>query len=313
MSIVVYDVQPNGELTELPGLSKDLLTNDRVLIVVAERQKKIYLWKGKNSSVRKKFVGARKASALRGEWGLVFKVIAMDEGDEDEEFLSLIGMEAKPPTPRPAPKPAVKKPIVEKQAAPPADQTRVAVAKPTQPIPQPAAQPSPPVKSAAQPVVQATYESSGHTLVPAQGEVATMKSDEGAAISTASPGIGVAGGFTGINENEVISKLNEIKVPKGYVREVVVIGPSIFAVKESRTSIFGKEKVERRLEKVKPPEGVFLVENFIPRVIAENGKILAIEFLREKSDLNETMEPLKSEMVKHLEDIISMFKKEKEK
>ncbi|MBS7288352.1 MAG: hypothetical protein KIH01_06300, partial [Candidatus Freyarchaeota archaeon] len=117
MSVVVYDVNLEGDLVELKSFSRDVLSSDKVVIVVAERQRKIYLWKGKKSSVKKKFVGARKASDLRAEWGLTFKVVALDEGEEDGDFLSLLGAKVEAPRKPSLPEAAVQEKEVKKETA----------------------------------------------------------------------------------------------------------------------------------------------------------------------------------------------------
>lgn len=289
MSVVIYDVTAEGDLAELPSLSRDALSSDRVVIVVAERQRKIYLWKGKRSSVKKKFVGARKASDLRAEWGLTFKVVAMDEGEEDGDFLNLLGVRVEAAS-RTAPREVAVKPPQEAAVAD--GPAAVAVREEKVVVEERAA--APPVRA-----VSRTAPSTA-TVAP------SVQAPRGASASRPAGGASLE-----VNEEAVLSKLSEIEVPLGYAREIVVVGPCIYAVKETRTSIFGKESVERRLERVNPPEGVFVVENFLPRVISEGGRIVAIEFLREKSD-EAGVEPLKSEMVKHLEDIISVFKGGKE-
>lgn len=290
MSVVVYDVTAEGDLAELPGLSRDALSSDRVVIVVAERQRKIYLWKGKRSSVKKKFVGARKASDLRGEWGLVFKVVAMDEGEEDSDFLSLLGVRVEAASRTPPREEAVKP---SPQEAAVVDEPVVAAAREEKVVVE---------EKPAAPPVRAVSRAAPSTTAVAPA----VQAPRGASASRSA-----GSAFAEVDEEAVLSKLSKIEVPSGYTREIVVVGPCIYAVKETRTSIFGKESVERRLERVNPPEGVFVVENFLPRVISEGGRIVAIEFLREKSD-EAGLELLKSEMVKHLEDIVSVFKSGKE-
>ena len=82
----IYDVERNGELTPLSSKLTDILNTERVLLVVNYDIKTIYLWKGINSPVAKKFVGARCGQQLRGEKGLLFKVIPIDEGEEPASF-----------------------------------------------------------------------------------------------------------------------------------------------------------------------------------------------------------------------------------
>ncbi|MGQ9720885.1 MAG: hypothetical protein ACUVXA_06130 [Candidatus Jordarchaeum sp.] len=275
MSLLVYDVKGDGEVDNIDQLDKNLLTSDRVLIVIAENNKKIYLWKGKNSPVRKKFVGARRAAALRTEYGFAYKVVAMDETDEEADFLALIGMK---PTAKP-------KPVIKGSVEAPTPVTSSTVEIEPEPTPElktrPASIPEPRIVVRSEPKLRAT--------------TATIEKPS-------------------LREEEIMAKLEKIEVPQGLVRELVIAGHALYAIKESKTSIFGKESVERKLERVNPPEGIFLAEDFIPRVVVENGVIQAIEFLKESPDVDiSAIEPLKEEMVSHLRDLVSAFRLGKEK
>lgn len=53
MSLVVYDVRADGELDNIDRLDKNVLSSEKVLIVIAENNKKIYLWKGKTALLAK--------------------------------------------------------------------------------------------------------------------------------------------------------------------------------------------------------------------------------------------------------------------
>jgi len=279
MSLVVYDVRGDGEVDNIDQLDKNVLSSDRVLIVIAENNKKIYLWKGKNSPVRKKFVGAQKANAIRTEYGFAYKVIAMDETDEEADFLALIGMKpSKKPkvAPAPAPEPVIE-PVTEPQTTP---------------------TPKPKAKTTTQKLV----------TTPAPEPKVVIKSQPSPRVTTAQVE------QPRLNENEIMAKLEKIEVPKGLARELVISGHALYAIKESKTSVFGKASVERRLERVNPPEGIFLAEDFIPRILVENGVVQAIEFLKESTDTDiSSIEPLKEEMVAHLRDLVGTFKPGKEK
>ncbi|MBD3230264.1 MAG: hypothetical protein GF329_18950 [Candidatus Lokiarchaeota archaeon] len=82
----IYNVQRSGELAPVQEKLSEVMNTEDVLLVVIDDIKKIYLWKGINSPVAKKFIGARCGQQLRGEKGLLFKVIPIDEGEEPEEF-----------------------------------------------------------------------------------------------------------------------------------------------------------------------------------------------------------------------------------
>ncbi|TFF87137.1 MAG: hypothetical protein EU549_05335 [Promethearchaeota archaeon] len=82
----IYNVERSGELSQVGNKLSDVMNTEDVLLVVIDDIKKIFLWKGINSPVAKKFIGARCGQQLRGEKGLLFKVIPIDEGEEPEEF-----------------------------------------------------------------------------------------------------------------------------------------------------------------------------------------------------------------------------------
>jgi hypothetical protein len=126
-----------------------------------------------------------------------------------------------------------------------------------------------------------------------------------------------------LDQNKIVERLNSIETPKGFERELIVIGHDMFAVSVSRTRVFGKEKVEHKVGKVTNPleDGIFLGSEYTPRVIIENGRVLAVEFLKESSQSQKkaeherpapkevsTEEPLESLMEKHLSEIAGVFK-----
>jgi hypothetical protein len=126
-----------------------------------------------------------------------------------------------------------------------------------------------------------------------------------------------------LDEGKIVERLSSIETPKGFERELIVIGHSMFAVSVSKTRVFGKEKVEYKVGKVTNPieDGIFLAEEYTPRVIIENGRVLAVEFLKtgkyaqrkpevEKPPTKEISaeEPLESLMEKHLSEIANIFK-----
>lgn len=95
----IYDVMRSGELTPLSTKLSEVLNTERVLLIVINQTKTIFLWKGINSPVAKKFIGARCGQQLRGEKGLLFKVIPIDEGEEPPDFEDIKDLEpSKVPT-----------------------------------------------------------------------------------------------------------------------------------------------------------------------------------------------------------------------
>ena len=107
----------------------------------------------------------------------------------------------------------------------------------------------------------------------------------------------------------MLQELQDTDPPEGYQRELLIVYNDLFTVAEHKVSVFGQEKIERKFEKVKdPPEGTFMAEGFIPRVIVKDGRVLGIELL--KGTPEAILSPIKQEMKERLGDLISFFKSE---
>ena len=85
-----------SEETFLLNNGQNVLDSNQVLIIVKEGLRRIYIWKGVNSHVRKKFIASRIAAELQSD--LVVeghfhrcKIISVDQGDEPNEFLRAFG------------------------------------------------------------------------------------------------------------------------------------------------------------------------------------------------------------------------------
>ena len=107
----------------------------------------------------------------------------------------------------------------------------------------------------------------------------------------------------------MIEELESVAPPDGYERELLIVYNELFTVAEHKIAVFGQEKIERKFERVKdPPEGTFMAEGFIPRVIVQDGKVLGIELLKGTPDA--ILSPIKAEMKERLGDLISFFRAE---
>ncbi len=286
--VVGYEVSEDGTLNEVE-LTKADLDSQMVVCVVDDETKSIYLWKGTQAGIRRKFIGARVATNLRTEYGFHFKVRAVDEGEEPPTFFTALngttaatpvlkpGEKAPPPTP---PKPRTEKPDAEVPIP------RIETAPPPKPKPKAA---SPPPKPPAA------------TTMPPRPAVAPS-----AAPATSTPTAPLSSEI-----NSMIEELQTTDPPEGYQRELLIVYNELFTVAEHKIAVFGQEKVERKFEKVKdPPEGTFMAEGFIPRVIVKDGRVLGIELLKGTPDA--ILSPIKQEMKERLGDLITFFRSETE-
>jgi hypothetical protein len=82
-------VQDDGTSIEVE-VTRDSLESDNVYCIMDDASKSIFIWKGRRSGVRKKFIGAQTANRMRSEYGTGFKVHSLDEGEEPAVFFSAI-------------------------------------------------------------------------------------------------------------------------------------------------------------------------------------------------------------------------------
>ncbi|MHA2282022.1 MAG: hypothetical protein ACXAC5_14360 [Promethearchaeota archaeon] len=106
---MVFEVKDNGEHSRLAITEKSFRQNNgnvilqplKAIIIVKEELRRIYLWKGNSSSVRRKFIASRVASEIQRELmnSSGFhrcKIISVDQGDEPKEFLNTFGFQKMP-------------------------------------------------------------------------------------------------------------------------------------------------------------------------------------------------------------------------
>jgi len=281
-----YKISEEGELVSVP--LKDIeLRSDDVVVIVEDNKKNIFIWKGINAPVRKKFISARSAWKLRGELGPLYKVVSIDEGEEPEDFLNLIkslNISVKATLPAPA----EEKPKVEAPSPPPA---------PKPAPPKPRRRPTVTVP----PKVEKPPEIKKPTKVEVKKPVEVKVEKPSEAKPVPLPPV------EEIDVRSILGMLEGLDTPPEYSRELLIVGTRIYALGEVRTKLFGKEKVKLSVELLDAlPEGPYLAEGYIPRVIIKNDQVLAVELLKKT---RATVEEIKKEIKKGLETYTSLIRK----
>ncbi|MFX1566626.1 MAG: hypothetical protein ACFFCH_11620 [Promethearchaeota archaeon] len=267
VNLQVYDVVENGELMELtiPGQLKTELNADRVLIIVDDDDRKIWLWKGTEAGVRKKFIAARQGQAVRSQRGLVYKVLSVDGGEEPDAFLALLGEKPKPPEP---------KKEVEVQVELPDKTIEIT---PDGPPPKPVT--SKPMKSA-------PIKTSKPELQPVRMPVATTQlgTEYNGAEQQWPLRSSTASIVPAPAQDDIIGRVANTTPPPGYSRELVIIGQEVFTSVDRTVTLLGKTQTTSQLERTRTlPDGPFFGGDYTPRILVEDGRVLATEFLK-KSD-----------------------------
>lgn len=101
-SFMVYSLDDSGERQRLEITEQELetvLEPEEVFVIVNEDIRRIFIWKGAKSPVRKRFISSRVASSLQDELVKIAafhrcKIVSVDQGDEVEEFLKAFGLES---------------------------------------------------------------------------------------------------------------------------------------------------------------------------------------------------------------------------
>lgn len=248
MSPQLFLINPDGTTTEITseGPIKDVLKTEECYVLVADDTRKVYLWKGVKSSVRSKFIGAKRSQEIRGQVGMHFAVVPLDEGEEDSEFIKIIG-----------------------------GQTDAGIAKE--------------IKAAevARPTTHPLREKNIFgTPEPAEGmNIAGSRDRATQNIGPLYRGEASMADFvqdqTQVDFQQVMQKLEEIQMPPGFERELIIIGNHAYSIVEKVQQFLGEKQVTKEISKVGAiPEGIFFAEQYAPRILSENGKIIAIEFLK---------------------------------
>jgi hypothetical protein len=99
---IVYELEDTGMRKPIENITpqslQSILHAKQVLIIVRRDLKKIFIWKSSAYPVKKRFISSRVATALRDELEENCRIISVDQGDEDQEFLNAFGLESMPVT-----------------------------------------------------------------------------------------------------------------------------------------------------------------------------------------------------------------------
>lgn len=106
-NFMIYELDDSGERVKLDvtedqfreNNGNNVLHSAQVVVIVKEDLRRIYIWKGGKSPVRKRFISSRVASALQEELinSAAFhrcKIVSVDQGDEVDDFLNAFQFES---------------------------------------------------------------------------------------------------------------------------------------------------------------------------------------------------------------------------
>ena len=99
---LVFELEESGEKKQVeditPQTMQSILHSKQVLVILRWDLRRIFIWKGSASPVKKRFISARIATELREDLKGGTKIVSVDQGDEVEEFLDAFKLESMPVT-----------------------------------------------------------------------------------------------------------------------------------------------------------------------------------------------------------------------
>jgi hypothetical protein len=102
-NFMIFECLNNGERQRV-NITEEKFRNSKgagilhpkqMIIIVKEDIRRIYIWKGTEPHVRKKFIASRIAQELQGELIKRCKIVTVDQGEELTEFLNVFGFDQK--------------------------------------------------------------------------------------------------------------------------------------------------------------------------------------------------------------------------
>jgi len=285
-TFMVYELDDSGEKVKLEVNEEDLQANlhpEQVLVIIKEDLRRIFIWKGPKSPVRKRFISSRVASGLQEELVKAAhfhrcKIVSVDAGDEPMEFLRAFNLESMEVSERMADMRYVRN--IEREGL--IQQGVVVETKKSKPSAQVEEEYfSPALQETGQKVVASSFT-----------EIAPRSRTQP---RTTSPRVKQQSGLSNEKIEKIKEKILKTELSAGYQRLNLIVGHTLFAAVSKTAKIFGKDVVETDWEPVKKvPEGMIELEDHVLRVYFDekNGIVEAVEVL-EKGESSNTKTPQK--------------------
>ncbi len=308
---IVYELDDSGEKVKLAIEEEKLQENllpEQVLVIIREDLRRIFIWKGPKSPVRKRFISSRVASGLQEELMKDAryhrcKIVSVDAGDEPTEFLNAFRLESMKVTERLADMHYVRN--IERERGVQATITDT-TPKTTKAQPEEEYY-SPALQDTSNEVVVSSYSLSAPKASTQYQKPAIPKPSRSSKTMSLSEE----------HKKTIKEKILKAEVSDGYKRLNLILGHTLYAAVSKTAKVFGKEVEETDWEPVKNvPTDMVELENHILRVYfnKEKGIVEALEILeREETAKNtpqKTTTTTKEDTTKETTDFKSMTVKD---
>ena len=267
---MVFELKDSGERKKLKIIQDDLqkyLHPEQVLIIVREDLRRIFIWKGAKSPVRKRFISSRVAQNLQKE--LIdhsryhrCKIVSIDQGDELQEFLNVFKLESMEVTER-LPDMRYMRNIEREKV----EGGKTAEKSSTIPIRNEESYFSPALSDLSKNLVKSSIQSPIITKESISQPIFGLSDDE---------------------KEQIKKKILKAPIPSEFDRQNLIMGHELYGAVSKITEVFGENLEEVIWEKVSNlPKGVIELEDHKFRVYLDQKKgiVEAIEVLKKRNSL----------------------------
>ncbi|MFX1278912.1 MAG: hypothetical protein ACFFA3_05805 [Promethearchaeota archaeon] len=283
-TFMVYELDDSGEKNRISITEEELHSNlhpEQVLVIVREDLRRIFIWKGPKSPVRKRFISSRVAQELQDDLRKSAamhrcKIVSVDAGDEPSEFLNAFQLDSMEVTERLADMRYVRN--IEKE--------RISEAVIKDVVPE-----------TKEEYVSPTFQDSSTNVV-------SSPHSKPAITPTASPQNQYpkhrlpTGGLSKDDYEKIKEKILKTEISDSYKRLNLISGHTLFAAVSKVAKVFGEEVEETEWEPVKKvPKEVIELDNHLLRIYFNKdiGIVEAVEILEKSGQPTSIKKKLSSE------------------
>jgi hypothetical protein len=264
---IVYDLENDGERIKLdikPEELQDYLNPEQVLIIIREDLRRIFIWKGSKSPVRKRFISSRVAQDLQRD--LIqdaryhrCKIISIDQGDELQEFLNAFRLESMEVTER----------LPDMRYIRNVERDRLQELE----------------RRAKEKKTDSAEDYDDYSPGLEADDVVISTFAIGTPITKGKKKIGIVESLPAEDIEKIKEKILQISVPEDLDRQNLILGHKLYGAVSKVTDVFGENVKDVIWEEVKKlPKGVMELNNNVFRVYfnEQKGIVEAVEVLKKR-------------------------------
>ncbi len=285
---MVYDLENTGERKKLEITQENLksfLNPEQVLIIVREDLRRIFIWKGSKSPVRKRFISSKVAQQIQKE--LITdsryhrcKIVSIDQGDELQEFLNAFKLESMEATEKLPDMRYIRN--IERERMNEAQK----LAK---------------EKSSEGEYFSPLLEDTTDDVVMSSIRIGSSQQKGETQLLMKPTSIKKIMGLSNEEKEQIKERILKKGVPMNYERQNLILGHSLYGAVSKVTEVLGKSVADIVWEEIKNlPKGIIELDNNKLRVYIDHNKgiVEGVEVLKKKESIEITTSKNNTESIK---------------